>query len=246
MFIRRISGQSMFPTLKTGQIVIGWRKVPAVGDIVLARQVGREVVKRVDAIKNDKLYLVGDNRSESHDSRHYGSVEFRDIIGSIMIKLPSATNPPKLVKPSGAWIGRAAATILALLALIHLFRIDTFIPILDGVLPGGAGWATFIAILIIFSEVFAIPFALRMKLSLLAHAKSGLFVVLAPFLWLLVGIWGYGTGLSTGQLGQFIETPSTAGTVLLNLLWLGFNYYALWLLGYNNLPLKKLLHHKLR
>jgi len=231
----------MSPTLHSSQVVLGWYKKPAVGDIVLARQAGREVVKRVEAIKSGKVYLVGDNRTESHDSRHYGSVEFRDIIGSIMIKLPHATNPPKLVKPSGVWLGRVAAAILVLFALIHLFRIDTFIPILDGVLPGGAGWGTFIALLIILSEIFAVPFALRMKMSLLAHAKSGLLMVLSPFLWLLVCIWAYGTGLSTGQLGQFIETPSNDIVVLLNLGWLGFSYYALWLLGYNNLPLKKLL-----
>lgn len=241
MFIRRVNGKSMTPALFPGQIVVGWHRLPAAGDIVLARQQGREVIKRVESIKSDRLYLIGDNRTESSDSRHYGPVHFQDIIGSIMIKLPQAINPPKLVKPNGVWFGRAAAAVLVLFALLHLFRIDTFIPILDEVLPGGAGWATFIAVLIILSEVFAVPFALRMKLSLLAQAKSGLLIVLAPFLWLLVGIWGFGAGVSTGQLGEFVHTPSDAVYMSLNLIWLGFNYYALWLLGYNNLPLRKLV-----
>jgi len=231
----------MLPTLQSGQIVLGWRKKLAGGDIVLARQSGREVIKRVESIKDDKVYLIGDNRMESHDSRHYGPVEFQDIIGSIMIKLPLASNPPKLVKPYGAWVGRAAAAVLVLMALIHLFRIDTLIPILDKALPGGAGWATFMVVVIVLAEVFAVPFALRMKLSLLAHFKSGALMVFAPLLWLLIAIWVYGTGASTGQFGQFIETPSTNMLVVLNLLWLGLNYYALWLLGYNNLPLAKLL-----
>jgi hypothetical protein len=241
MFIRRINGRSMFPTLRHGQLVIGWHRRPRAGDVVLARQSGREVVKRVEAIKDQAVYLVGDNRTESHDSRHYGHVRFQDIIGSIMITLPTSSNPPKLVKPYGAWVGRAAAALLAAMALTHLFRIDTLIPIVDEALPGGAGWATVITVLIILSEVFAIPFLLRMKLSLLAQFVSATLAVLAPFLWLLVGIWAYGLGVSTGELGEFVATPSTDALMILNLVWLALNYYALWLLGYNKLPLKKLV-----
>lgn len=241
MFIRRVAGQSMSPALKSGQIVIGWRTLPRVGGIVLAHQAGREVIKRIESVKNNEYYLVGDNRAESQDSRHYGSVTFHDIIGSIMIQLPHAVDPPKLVKPYGAWAGRVAAAILALMALIHLFRIDTLIPIIDAAIPGGGGWATLVTVIIIISEVFAAPFALRMKLSLLAQFKSATLMVLAPFLWFLMGIWAYGTGLSTGLFGQFIETPSNIVFMLVILVWLAFNYWALWLLGYNHLPLKKLL-----
>lgn len=241
MFVRRISGRSMLPTLQPGQIVIGWRKRPAMGDIVLARQMGRDVVKRVKSTEGDTAYLEGDNAQESHDSRHYGVVAFQDIIGSIMIKLPHAINPPKLMKPYGAWFGRAAAAVLVLMALIHLFRIDTLIPILDEVLPGGAGWATFVTVLIVLAEVFAVPFALRMKLSLLAQFVSGMLIIFAPLLWLLISIWAFGLGVSTGQLGQFVATPSTVTLVAMNVLWLSFNYVTLWLLGYNNLSLKQLL-----
>lgn len=230
----------MLPTLHPGQLIFGWRKSVAVGDVVLARQVGRVVVKRIKSISKQKVYLVGDNHEDSKDSRHYGPVEFEDIIGSIMIKLPHATNPPKLVKPYGVWVGRAAAAVLVVMALVHLFRIDTLIPILDGALPGGMGWATFIAVLIVLSEVFAVPFALRMRLSVLAHLKSGMLMVFAPLLWLLIAIWAFGTGASTGLFGEFAHTPSTPALLVLHLAWLGLNYYALWVLGYNNLPLKKL------
>lgn len=231
----------MAPTLQSGQVVAGWRRRFAVGDIVLARQANREVVKRVKSIKDGRVYLVGDNSEDSQDSRHYGPVEFRDIIGSIMIKLPFASDPPKLVKPYGIWFGRAAAVVLVLMALVHLFRIDTLIPILDAALPGGTGWATFASILIVLSEVFAVPFALRMKLSLLAQVKSGALVVLAPLLWLLVTIWSFGAEVSTGQLGQFVSLRSDMNLIVVNFLWLSFNYYTLWLLGYNSLSLKKLL-----
>lgn len=241
MFLRRIRGQSMSPTLQPGQIVLGWGKKPSVGDTVLAEQAGREVVKRIKSISNGRIYLVGDNTVESRDSRHYGPVEFQDIIGSIMINLPHAINPPKLVKPSGIWFGRAAAAVLILMALIHLFRIDTLIPILDQVLPGGSGWASFAAVFVVLVEVFAVPFALRMKLSPLAHLKSGAFIVLAPLAWLVIGVWAFDTGVSTGQLGQFVATPSNIGLMTLNVFWLSFNYYALWVLGYNRLSIKQLL-----
>lgn len=241
MFLRRVTGKSMIPTLLPGQLVIGWHRKLRKSDIVLARQAGREVVKRIKVVEDGKAYLVGDNVSESRDSRHYGPVEFQDIIGSIMIKLPHAIDPPKLVKPYGVWFGRAAAAVLVLMALIHLFRIDTFIPILDEVLPGESGWAAFAAIFIVLVEVFAVPFALRMKLSPLAHLKSGAFIVLAPLTWLLIDVWAFDTSMSTGQLGQFVATPSTISLMTLNAFWLGFSYYTLWVLGYNKLPVKQLL-----
>lgn len=241
MFIRRIRGRSMTPTLEPGQIVVGWRRPLRSGDIVLARQAGREVVKRIKSIDDNKIYLVGDNSDESQDSRHYGPVDFSDIIGSIMIKLATATNPPKLMKPYGVWFGRVVAGVLVAMALVHLFRIDTLIPILDGALPGGSIIATWTAILIVMSEVFAIPFALRMKLSPLFHIKSGGLIVLAPLWWLLISIWSFDAGVSTGQLGQFVDTPSTALLIIVNVLWLSFSYATLWFLGYNNLSLKGLL-----
>lgn len=224
-----------------GQIVAGWRRSVRPGDTVVARQASREVAKRVKSVKDDKFYLIGDNNNDSQDSRHYGSVEIQDIIGSIMIKLPVAIAPPKLVKPYGAWFGRAAAAALVAMALVHLFRIDTLIPILDLVLPGDSSWAALATVGIILSEVFAVPFALRMKLSPLAHVISGALVVFAPLWWLHISIWAYGQGISTGHLGQFVETPSGGGLMALSLLWLGFNYVTLWLLGFNNLEFKKLL-----
>ena len=241
MFLRRINGKSMLPTLLPDQVVMGWKRRFHAGDIVLARQAGRDVVKRVKSVKNNKVYLVGDNSDDSRDSRHYGPVEFQDIIGSIMIKLPVAINPPKLLKPSGVWFGRIVAAMLVVMALIHLFRIDTLIPILDGVLPGGGTWAALVAVVIVLSEVFAVPFALRMKLSLLAQVKSGALVAFAPLWWLLISIWAFGTDMSTGQFGQSIDTPSSGMLIFVNVLWVGFNYGTLWLLGYNRLSLKKLL-----
>lgn len=79
--VRRVVGSSMKPALFEGDIVIGVRyKRPKVGDIVIAKQRGREVIKRVDVIKKKKVYLVGDNKRHSSDSRHYGPVTQKSVL----------------------------------------------------------------------------------------------------------------------------------------------------------------------
>lgn len=240
MYLRRVSGQSMRPTLNDGDIVVVWRSSARPGRIVLARQGGREVVKRLERLEAEYAYIVGDNTYESYDSRHYGKVARSGILGVVMIVLPKAINPPKLVKPYGIWLGRLAALLLTTAALLHLYRIDTFIPLLDDALPGGGGFASVAALLIILTEIFAIPFTLRMKLSPLGHFVSGTLVVLAPFWWVLVGIWTLGVA-DTAQLGEFIAAPSTVALLALNVGFVLFAYLTLYTLGYGSLKLGHLL-----
>ncbi len=241
MRVRRVDGSSMRPTLLPGDIVVIRKHMPKVGDITLARRGDMEVIKRVERIEGNKYYLVGDNRFESTDSRHYGFISKSDILGTIMIILPKAVNPPKPIKPYALVLGRVAAVILVILALVQLFRIDTFLPILDEFLPGGTGTASFVGLVIILGEVFAVPFALRMKLSPLAHLVSGALLTLAPLWWLLIDIWTFGLTDNTGQLGQFVAVPGNVAVLFLNLVWVTFSYYTLYLLGYNQLKVKELL-----
>lgn len=148
---------------------------------------------------------------------------------------PKAVKPPKLVKSYGLVLGYVAAAILALFAIIHLFRIDTLVPIINNALPGSAGVAGTFVVVIVLAEVFALPFLLRVKLSPLAHISSGFLAVLAPLMWTLLAIWSFTGDFSIGQLGEFIHVPSTWYVVALNFVWLGFNFFTLWALGYNNL-----------
>lgn len=154
---------------------------------------------------------------------------------------PTSVKPPKLVKPYGLWLGRAAAAISTLSALVHLIRIDSLIPLVDNILPGEKVLASLAVILIILAEIFAVPFLLRMKLSPLAHLVSGFQAVFAPLMWTLIAIWATGLTFSTGQLGEFINTSSSPLLVTLNIAWLAFAFYALWALGYNRLNLKSIL-----
>lgn len=241
ILVRRVGGSSMKPTLEPGSLVVALKRPTKVGDIVIARRGNKDIIKRVKRVDGNSHYLIGDNSEESTDSRHYGNIAKSDILGTIMIVLPKAVNPPKLVKPYAILLGRIAAAILVVMALVQLFRIDTFLPILDKNLPGGSGWAGIFGVFIILSEVFAIPFALRMKLSPLAHLKSGALVVLAPLWWFLIDIWTLGLTDNTGQLGKFVAVPGTVWVLLLNLVWVVFSYYTLYTLGYNRLRVSDLL-----
>ncbi len=153
---------------------------------------------------------------------------------------PKAVKPPKLVKPYAPVLGYVAASILAVVAIIHLFRIDTLVPIINDVLPGANGSAGTFVVVVVLAEVFALPFLLRIKLSPLAHIVSGFLAVLAPLMWMLLAIWSYGTELSVGQFGEFVHMPSTWLVVIANAVWLCFNFYTLWSLGYNNLKIPRL------
>lgn len=79
----------MEPTLKTGQIVwvSNWyyliNKV-RVGDIVLFRKNHQELIKRVKKISRDRVFLVGDNKSDSLDSRAFGKVSSDKILGKVI------------------------------------------------------------------------------------------------------------------------------------------------------------------
>lgn len=241
MIIRRVTGSSMTPKLKAGAVVVAFRRSIRPGSVVVADLGGREVVKRVAAIEHDRVYLRGDNRYESTDSRHYGGLPKHAIIGTVMMTFPSATNPPKPVKPYGVWLGRVAALVLIMMATVHLFRIDTFIPLLQATMQADGITASLLALVIIMSEVFAVPFALRMRLSPLGHLLSGALMLAAPLLWLFVSAWALGVADNTGQLGQFVTVPATVFIVVLNVLWLAYNHVTLYTLGFNTLRLSHLL-----
>ncbi len=84
--IRRVTGNSMYPTYKNGQIiVVSPLKKAKVGSIVMAVQSKREVLKRVASITNDHMVeLRGDNATESTDSRALGPVTMNAILGVVV------------------------------------------------------------------------------------------------------------------------------------------------------------------
>ena len=83
--IRRVVGESMLPSLRPGRLVIGLkRRQPKIGDIVIAQQAGREVVKRIASHGSRGYFLLGDNPIASTDSRQHGWVD-RTAVAAVVI-----------------------------------------------------------------------------------------------------------------------------------------------------------------
>lgn len=82
MFIlRRVLGHSMVPALPPRTLVIGLKSHGKLlpGDIVIIHHEDKEKIKRIDQIKDDQIYLLGDHSETSTDSRHFGWLN-RDVV----------------------------------------------------------------------------------------------------------------------------------------------------------------------
>jgi nickel-type superoxide dismutase maturation protease len=84
----RVVGPSMLPTYQPDQVLVGWCwTAPRPGQVIVAWQDGRVVVKRLERLEPAGLWLVGDNAAASTDSRRWGLVPRRQFEGIIIGKL---------------------------------------------------------------------------------------------------------------------------------------------------------------
>ena len=92
MFMRRVVGNSMAPVLKPGDIVFA-KKIHHLhiyaDSIVIASINGKEVIKRVGVVKNGKVFLIGDNKAASTDSRTFGLVPCSAVLGKVVFWVPN-------------------------------------------------------------------------------------------------------------------------------------------------------------
>jgi hypothetical protein len=133
---------------------------------------------------------------------------------------------PKPLSKNAPVLGVIAAIILAAMLLLQLFGTNKIIAELSTQFDGHDGWAVAVTIIALLTEIVAIPFLLRMKLSHLARVFSGVAAVLAPWIWVLVIIWSIGLpNIAAVQFG--IAGCFNIGWWLLavNILWLIFNFY---------------------
>jgi nickel-type superoxide dismutase maturation protease len=79
-----VEGLSMVPTLAPGDrlVVVATREL-RVGDLVVANSPTGTgpLVKRIAAITGGRITLIGDNPGASTDSRHFGPLDPREILG---------------------------------------------------------------------------------------------------------------------------------------------------------------------
>jgi signal peptidase I len=95
-----VDGPSMEPAYRAGNRLIVnrlayLRRPPAIGDVVVLRDPedgGRLLIKRVAAppdghrADSARLWVLGDNSAESRDSRAFGFVERRGVVGKAWLR----------------------------------------------------------------------------------------------------------------------------------------------------------------
>jgi phage repressor protein C with HTH and peptisase S24 domain len=75
----------MLPTLREGQVVLVFMSRNFhVGDVVVAFMDRREVVKRITKMRDDAVFLEGDNSKESTDSKTHGWLADRHLLGRVI------------------------------------------------------------------------------------------------------------------------------------------------------------------
>ena len=88
-----VSGASMAPTLNDGDwVVVKWkprRKKLEVGNIVVIErddQPGIQYIKRITKIEKKRFWVEGDNTEPSIDSRSWGFLTRKEIIGKYLFR----------------------------------------------------------------------------------------------------------------------------------------------------------------
>ncbi|MBI2019475.1 S26 family signal peptidase [Candidatus Daviesbacteria bacterium] len=80
----------MLPVFKPGQEVLtfNWAHFfsrPKIGDIVVIKVKGKEIVKRIQKLCKDGYFVQGDNAPESTDSRDFGPIDKSKIVGKVIV-----------------------------------------------------------------------------------------------------------------------------------------------------------------
>lgn len=78
----------MLPDLKDGEkVLVKTHESYQIGDIVVAKHPFKQsvvLIKRVSEIDENGVFLIGDNPSESTDSRTLGKISIKDILGKVV------------------------------------------------------------------------------------------------------------------------------------------------------------------
>lgn len=89
-YLYKVTGNSMSPLLKDGdKVFVKKTKDIHKGDITVANHPYKKVqiIKKVSKVEGDKITLKGANKSESSDSRSFGKIRKKDVIGVVTSKI---------------------------------------------------------------------------------------------------------------------------------------------------------------
>ena len=81
----------MSPAFRDGDMVLAgsfsyFLKNPKVGDLVVLKK-EKYIIKRIKKIDGDRFFVEGDNKKESIDSRSFGWISRKDIVGKVIYKI---------------------------------------------------------------------------------------------------------------------------------------------------------------
>lgn len=120
---------------------------------------------------------------------------------SILVK---ATPAPTARTKETKQMAYLYAGLLVVLAVTQLFTFDEFIELVPAFnLPFGTGFTYALAPLIVATEVFAIPFLLRMQLSVAFRWLSMFFGWFVAAMWAFISIWIVTTNPDIETVGYF-------------------------------------------
>lgn len=126
-----------------------------------------------------------------------------------------ATAPRSTLGRNVAW---GYAGILVVMAVAQLFAFEAFIPLIDNyALAGGYGTATLVASIVVLTEIFAVPFLLRMHVSDAMRWFSLVCSVIAPLIWLKLALDSALRGeslINGGMLGEKVAVATGAQLVV--------------------------------
>lgn len=91
LFKFKIAGNSMFPTFESGDEILVNRlsyllSKPSIGDVIVIKK-NKFIIKRITKIKKNEFFIVGDNGERSIDSRDFGWISKKEIVGKVMFKI---------------------------------------------------------------------------------------------------------------------------------------------------------------
>ena len=110
------------------------------------------------------------------------------------------------------------AAILVVLIVVQLFSFEKFIPLLETFELPGEHTGRFVAVALVVCGVFALPFLLRMKLSIGMRWFSMLAGWAVPAIWLFVSLWVNVLQIpimNAGYLGASVKIESGWWTVFI-------------------------------